>query len=205
MLTYETLKTSPRRFVSFSSLAPEEFNLLLPAFERAYLKKYPASKTRTGKARVRQAGAGRKGALAHHQLAAIHPFIDDNGRTGRLVMNLILFRHGYPPAVILRVNRKQYYQVLAQADAEKPASLVNFVGRAVDHSLTLYLEACMPKTKRPSSNEQWIPLSQAAEGTSYTQEYLSLLARQGRIEAIKRGRNWYTTRKAVKEYLESVK
>lgn len=144
-------------------------------------------------------------AQAHYQLAAIHPFIDGNGRTARLVMNLILFRHGYPPAVILRVNRKQYYQVLAQADAGKPTPLVNFVGRAVDHSLTLYLEACTPKTKRPSPNEKWISLAEATKGTSYSQEYLSLLARQGRIEAIKRGRNWYTTRKAVKEYQESVK
>jgi hypothetical protein len=54
-------------------------------------------------------------------------------------------------------------------------------------------------------NDQWILLSQASEGTPYSQEYLSLLARQGRIEAIKRGRNWYTTRKAVKDYQESVK
>jgi Fic family protein len=144
-------------------------------------------------------------AQAHHRLVAIHPFIDGNGRTARLVMNLILFKQGYPPAVILRVNRKQYYQILMQADTGKNDPLVNFVGRAVDHSLALYLEACAPKTKRSSKNEQWISLSQAAEGTSYSQEYLSLLARQGRIEAIKRGRNWYTTRKAVKEYLESVK
>lgn len=144
-------------------------------------------------------------ALAHHQLTAIHPFLDGNGRTARLVMNLVLLRVGYPPAVILRANRQKYYRVLGQADAGKPAPLVNFVGRAVNHSLTLYLEACAPKTKRPSSNEHWIPLSQAAEGTPYSQEYLSLMARQGRIEAIKRGRNWYTTRKAVKEYQESVK
>lgn len=144
-------------------------------------------------------------ARAHHKLTAIHPFIDGNGRTTRLVMNLILFRHGYPPAVILRVNRKQYYQVLMQADTGKPVPFVNFVGRSVERSLTLYLEACAPKTKRPSANEQWIPLAQAAKGTTYSQEYLSLLARQGRIEAIKRGRNWYTTRKAVKEYQESVK
>lgn len=144
-------------------------------------------------------------AQAHHRLAAIHPFIDGNGRTARLVMNLILFKQGYPPAVILRVNRKQYYQVLMQADAGKNDPLVNFVGRAVDHSLTLYLEACAPKLAKPPRNEQWIPLTQAAEGTTYTQEYLSLLARQGRIEAIKRGRNWFTTRKAVKEYKDSVK
>jgi len=144
-------------------------------------------------------------AQAHHRLVAIHPFIDGNGRTARLVMNLILFKQGYPPAVILRVNRKQYYQVLMQADAGKNDPLVNFVGRAVDHSLALYLEACTPQAKRPSANDQWILLSQAAEGTPYSQEYLSLLARQGRIEAIKRGRNWYTTRKAVKEYQDSVK
>lgn len=143
-------------------------------------------------------------ALAHHQLAAIHPFVDGNGRAARLVMNLILFRAGYPPAVILRVNRQQYYRVLSQADAGNPVPLVNFVGRAVDHSLTFYLEACAPKTKRPSPSEQWIPLSQAAEGTPYSQEYLSLLARQGRIEAVKRGRNWYTTRQAVMEYQKSV-
>ncbi len=92
-----------------------------------------------------------------------------------------------------------------QADAGRSDPLVNFVGRAVDHSLTLYLEACVPKLAKPPRNEQWIPLVQAAEGTTYTQEYLSLLARQGRIEAIKRGRNWFTTRKAVKEYKDSVK
>ena len=143
-------------------------------------------------------------AQAHHRLVAIHPFIDGNGRTARLVMNLILFKMGYPPAVILRVNRKQYYQVLMQADAGKNDPLVNFVGRAVDHSLALYLEACTPNIKR-SPNDQWILLSKASEGTPYSQEYLSLLARQGRIEAIKRGRNWYTTRKAVKDYQESVK
>jgi len=144
-------------------------------------------------------------ALAHHRLTEIHPFIDGNGRTARLVMNLILFRNGFPPAVILRVNRKQYYQVLMQADAGKNLPLVNFVGRAVERSLTLYLEAYMPKMKRPSANEQWISLAQASEGTSYTQEYLSLLARQGRLEAIKRGRVWYTTRKAIRAYRDSLR
>lgn len=144
-------------------------------------------------------------ALAHHRLTEIHPFIDGNGRTARLVMNLILFRHGYPPAVILRVNRKQYYRVLMQADSGKPEPLVDFVGRTVERSLTLYLEGSTSKTKRPSPDEQWISLAQAADGTSYTQEYLSLLARQGRLEAIKRGRIWYTTRKAVKAYQDSVR
>ncbi len=63
MLTYGTLKTDARKFVSFTSLTPEEFDDLLPAFERAYLKKYPSSKSMVGKERKRKAGAGRKGSL----------------------------------------------------------------------------------------------------------------------------------------------
>src|SRR4030065_1371566 len=64
MLTYEELKESPRKFVSFTSLTPDEFDLLLPAFERAHLRKNPASKTKTGSVRKRKTGAGRKGSLA---------------------------------------------------------------------------------------------------------------------------------------------
>jgi Fic family protein len=143
-------------------------------------------------------------ALAHHRLVAIHPFIDGNGRTARLVMNLILMRAGYPPTVIQRINRRQYYRVLEQADAGKLAALVNFLGRAVERSLNLYLEACTPVTAPPRLEDEWISLREAADGTPYSQEYLSLLARSGRIEAAKRGRVWFTTRTAVEEYRKSV-
>jgi hypothetical protein len=64
MLTYDDLKEKARKFVLFTSLTIEEFNRLLPAFEWAYLEKYPVSKTKTGEPRKREAGAGRKGSLA---------------------------------------------------------------------------------------------------------------------------------------------
>jgi hypothetical protein len=64
MLTYDELKKNARKFVSLTSLTPEEFDFLLPAFERVYLKAYPVSKTMTGKKRERKAGGGRKGTLA---------------------------------------------------------------------------------------------------------------------------------------------
>ena len=64
MLTYDELKENRRKFVSFTSLTPEEFDVLLPAFERAYLKEYPVSKTKAGNTRKRKAGGGRKGSLA---------------------------------------------------------------------------------------------------------------------------------------------
>jgi Fic family protein len=143
-------------------------------------------------------------AQAHHRLVAIHPFVDGNGRTARLVMNLLLMRRGYPPTVILRVNRRQYYSVLAKADSGNPEGLENFVGRAVENSLNLYIEACKPVIKSPQPEEEWILLRDACVGTPYSQEYLSLLARLGRIEATKRGRSWYTTRRAIKAYQDSL-
>jgi len=145
-----------------------------------------------------------RAAEAHHRLVHIHPFIDGNGRTARLVMNLLLMQDGYPPTVIRKVDRRSYYSALAKADAGNLAPLINFVGRAVEHTLTVYLEALTPQAGPPAAENEYIPLAEAARGTPYSQEYLSLLARKGRLEAIKRGRNWVTTRRAVEAYLRSV-
>ena len=144
-------------------------------------------------------------AMAHHKLVAIHPFIDGNGRSARLIMNLILMRAGFPPAIISRINRQQYYRVLSQADGGNSTPLVNFVGRAVERSLTLYLEACILQTAPPTAENEWLPLRKATKFTPYSQDYLSLLARTGRLEAVKRGRVWHTTRQALETYMESVK
>jgi Fic family protein len=145
-----------------------------------------------------------RAAIAHHRLVSIHPFIDGNGRTARLVMNLLLMRDGYPPTIIERANRRQYYSVLAQADQGDAEPLVNLVARAVERGLTIYLEAVVPREKPPEPEDEWILLSEAAEGTPYSQESLSLLARLGRLEAVKRGRVWYSTRRAVEEYRASL-
>ena len=63
-MTYPELKKNVRQFVSLTSLTPEEFDYLLPAFEQAYQQAFPAAKTKTGQTRIRKAGGGRKGALA---------------------------------------------------------------------------------------------------------------------------------------------
>jgi hypothetical protein len=63
MLEYENLKAQPRKFLAQTSLTIAEFEDLLPAFEKACLKKFPVKKTKAGKDRKRKAGAGRKSSL----------------------------------------------------------------------------------------------------------------------------------------------
>jgi Fic family protein len=143
-------------------------------------------------------------ALLHHKLVYIHPFIDGNGRLARLLMNLVLMRHGYPPVVILKVDRRKYYRLLQQADHENFEDYLNFIARAVERSLIIYLRALTPATKL-QTKQGYVSLAEAAKGTSYSQEYLSLLARKGILPAVKFRRNWMTTHDAVHEYISGLK
>lgn len=144
--------------------------------------------------------------LSHFKLVHIHPFIDGNGRTARLLMNLILMKKGYPPAIILKTDRKKYYQVLDQAHRGNFAPFVNFIARNVERSLNLYLDAFeIRKTRKEAEKKKYISLTEAGRGTPYSQEYLSLLARQGKIDAFKLKRNWLTTKEAIERYIKSRK
>ena len=60
MLTYDELQHHSRKFLALTGLTLKEFQALLPAFERAYTRKYPAHKTQVGKKRKRQVGGGGK-------------------------------------------------------------------------------------------------------------------------------------------------
>ena len=57
-----------------------------------------------------------RAAIAHHGFEAVHPFRDDNGRTGRLLLNLILMRDGFPPALLLH-EWLAYLEALGAADS----------------------------------------------------------------------------------------
>lgn len=54
-------------------------------------------------------------ALLHGELVKIHPFIDGNGRTSRLLMNLDIVNSGYNPVIIKKESRLKYYEVLDKA------------------------------------------------------------------------------------------
>ena len=93
---------------------------------------------------IRRCQPLRLAAWIHFKFVNIHPFIDGNGRTAGLIMNLILMQHGYPPAVILHLDRKKYFRVLREVDSDKFDSYMEFIGRSIERSLIIYLQAVTP-------------------------------------------------------------
>ncbi|EKD43591.1 MAG: hypothetical protein ACD_72C00212G0008 [uncultured bacterium] len=141
-------------------------------------------------------------ALAHHRLVYIHPFFDGNGRTARLFMNLLIMQHSYPLVIILKNDRKKYYQVLARADEKKYTPLVNFIAQAIERSLDIYLKVLTPIGK---TREKYSKLSELSKKTSYSAKYLNLLIRQNKLEGHKEGRDWFTSQEAVQRYMSGRK
>ena len=136
-------------------------------------------------------------ALAHERFTFIHPFIDGNGRCARLLVNLLLMQRGFPPIIFLKTERKKYIRTLDNAHQEKYTPFINFTARCIERSLALWIDAL----KIPTKDEEYISLAEASKFCPYSQEYLSLLARKGKLDSIKLGRNWVTTRKAVERYI----
>jgi Fic family protein len=139
-------------------------------------------------------------AILHHKIVHIHPFFDGNGRTARLAMNVFLLQEGYPLVIILKNDRKKYYRVLASADRKDYVPLVRFVAQAVERSLDIYLKVLTPMDK---TREKYYSLTELSKGTPYSAKYLNLLARTGKLEAHKEGRDWLSSKEAVQRYIDS--
>ena len=81
-------------------------------------------------------------ATVHYRFVRIHPFDDGNGRMARLLMNLILIRHGYTVAIVQSGERERYLQELERADrTEDLAQFIDYVASCCEYALTLYLKA----------------------------------------------------------------
>lgn len=71
----------------------------------------------------------------------VHPFIDGNGRTARLLLNLELMKFGYPPIVIPKEVRAQYYDALDQAHIKEDYSgFLALVEGELNKTLDLYMK-----------------------------------------------------------------
>ena len=82
-----------------------------------------------------------RAAHAHFWLVDIHPFVDGNGRTARLIMNLLLLQANYPIAIIRHEDRAAYYAALEEGHEGRLASFLQLVAEAVDRTTDILLSA----------------------------------------------------------------
>lgn len=139
----------------------------------------------------------KKAAFIHHEFVRIHPFYDGNGRVVRLLTNLYLMQRGYPPIILKKEDRKRYYFALNKGDQGDLSVFADFIAKAVHEALQHYLSSFIEE-------ERLIPLKEIADYIPYSQEYLSLRARQGKLDAVKIENVWYSSKRALKEYMQSI-
>lgn len=77
-------------------------------------------------------------AAAHTWFVTVHPFIDGNGRVARLLLNLMLMRHGYPIAIIAKEDRFRYYDTLEASQASDLTPFIVLLAECIEESLEEY-------------------------------------------------------------------
>ncbi|MXZ87427.1 MAG: Fic family protein [Gemmatimonadetes bacterium] len=90
---------------------------------------------------------------AHARFAQIHPFIDGNGRTARILMNLLLMRSGYPIAVITKDERQRYYESLEESQSSNLTPFLSLVIDDVSEALDTWEEAAREREEEVQSYE----------------------------------------------------
>ncbi|KAG7256511.1 hypothetical protein CRUP_032262 [Coryphaenoides rupestris] len=80
-------------------------------------------------------------ALAHYKLVYVHPFVDGNGRTSRLLMNLVLMQAHYPPITIRKEQRVEYYNALDTANEGDVRPFIRFIAKCTEITLDTLLIA----------------------------------------------------------------
>lgn len=135
-------------------------------------------------------------ARLHCEFERIHPFIDGNGRAGRLLLNLVLVRLGYPPAIVFKRDRNRYLAALDRADNGDLGALAELIARSVIDNLHRFV---VPNIAGPA---RLVPLrSLAGQDVSY--DALRQAARRGRLEAeLSSDGTWRSSQHAVRAYLE---
>jgi hypothetical protein len=134
-------------------------------------------------------------AAAHNRFERVHPFLDGNGRTGRLLLNLALVRLGYAPAIIYKRDRVKYLKALRAADSGDPGPLGEMLARSVLHNLYRFV---VPAVAGPN---RLVPLA-ALVGPTISEGALRTAANRGRVRAHKGSDGqWRSTRAWVDQYL----
>ena len=131
----------------------------------------------------------------HCRFEQIHPFLDGNGRAGRLVLNLLLVRLGYPPVIVYKNQRDPYLDAHRKADRGDTGPLGELIARGILDTLYKFV---IPAVAGPG---RLVPLA-ALVDTRVSHSALRQAAARGRLQAT-RGADgqWRSTRNWVEGYL----
>ncbi|MGI8433772.1 MAG: Fic family protein [Nocardioidaceae bacterium] len=133
-------------------------------------------------------------AAIHDGFEVVHPFIDGNGRTGQLVLNLILVRLGYPPVIVLKTQRSSYLAAMQKSDGGDHGPLGEILARAMYDNLNRFI---VPGVAGPA---RLVPLAALAD-QAFSVAALRQAAARGRLDAVQGSDGiWRSSRKAVADY-----
>lgn len=136
---------------------------------------------------------------AHFKFVSIHPFIDGNGRTARLLMNLILTIYGYPMAVIRNEDRTAYLATFEAAREKKDLGpFYTIIENAVERSLDAYISAAKGETvmthlnpPQRVSGRKLLKIGQLAKATGETIHTLRYWTHEKLLKVKKRTKTGY--------------
>lgn len=130
----------------------------------------------------------------HNEFECVHPFIDGNGRTGRLALNLILVRIGLPPVIVMKTQRAAYLSAMQRSDNGDHGPLGEILARAMYDNLNRFI---VPGVAGPA---RLVPLMALADD-AFSVAALRQAAARGRLEAVQGSDGvWRSSRRAVQAY-----
>jgi hypothetical protein len=136
-------------------------------------------------------------ARVHNEFERIHPFLDGNGRAGRLLLNLVLVRVGYPPIIVLKRQRTSYLDAMQRADRGDYGPLGELLARAMNDNLNRFI---VPNVAGPA---RLVPIAALVDDT-FSVAALRQAAQRGRLDAIQGSDGvWRSSRRAVEAYARS--
>lgn len=132
-------------------------------------------------------------AEAHYRLVTIHPYADGNGRTGRLLMNLVLLMQGFPPAIIRKRDRLAYLKALetAQLGGSK-AKFYELITKSVERSLDFYLKAIKGIDEKAPEKRELLKIGQLANEVDETVQTIRFWTQLGLLEIAEKTASNYT-------------
>ena len=122
-------------------------------------------------------------AEAHYRLVTIHPFVDGNGRSARLLMNMMLLMSGYPAAIIKKRDRLVYISALEKAQlGGSKDDYFKMIAKAVDRSLNIYLKAAAGEEAEPADSDQLLKIGELAKQVGESNSTIRHWTKEGLLQ-----------------------